>query len=334
MTNEDGGFDAGEFYDKGVDDAGIDTENIATDTQSGGEANVITPEKDESDAKAETPETDSGAEVSKKDDKPSAEDVAAAIESTKETEQEADSIISSLIPKPEAAQTKQEFEPGKYVPVEDHIKLRQRAQAAEREAEDLRRSIETSTTRTGGVKPGTEVEKSPFEKFVDDNPDEELVPLKVQLEERKFQEAKAQKAQQAKESIEQAEREKQEKQYRSTEAAKAISARAEQSEAEVRKSTPDYDAVVKPFVDANMLTNDEKIAFLKDANPAQKLYDICKAKADALRGVIGTTTTTPAKTTKPKEVPKPGEEGGNEDMTDDELFDELKDEVFQAGDIK
>ena len=341
MTSENGGFDAGEFFDDGVEASGIGPEEIVSDSETGNEANVVTT-KDDSETKAEEPETKPEAESAKVEKaEPSAEDVAAAIESTKEAEQEVDSIISGLIPKPQApeeAQTKPDFEPGKYVPVEDHIKLRQRAQTAEREAEELRQRFETSTTQTGGEKPGEEAEKSPLEQFVDENPDEDLVPAKVQLEERKFQEAKQQKAQQAREKAEQIEREKLEKQYRTNEAVKAISTKAEQSEVEVRKSNPDYDAVVKPFVTANMLTNDERMAFLKDANPAQKLYDICKAKADALRGVVGvvgvtTDTTTPAKkTTKKDEAPAGNPADADEDdMTDDEIFEAVAEENFKAG---
>jgi len=330
MTNEDSVFDAGDLFDEGVKEAGIDPEEIVSDSATGDEADVITS-KDDTDTKAEEPET-------KPETKPTAEDVAEAIESTKEADQQVDSIISELIPKPQepdAAQTKPDFEPGKYVPVEDHIKLRARAQAAERETEELRQRLETSTTQTGGVKPGTEAEKSPLEQFVEDNPDEDIVPPKVQLEERKFHEARAQKAQQAKEQAEQSERENQEKQYRTNAAIKAIGTKAEQSEAEVRKTTPDYEAVVTPFVKANMLSEAERIEFLRDANPAKKLYDICKAKAEALRGVLGmpanTTTTPSAKKTATSKAPadKPADAANNEDdLTDDEIFEAVAGENF------
>ena len=343
MTNEEnGGFDAGAFFEEGVAEAGIDPEEVVTDSPDPDDsANVISQVAEVAD-KAGSQET--AAAETKTADKagPSVEDVTAAIESTKETEQEVESVISALLPKqtePEAAKTKTDFEPGKYVPVEDHIKLRARAQAAEREAEDLRQRLETSTTQTGGVKPGEEAEKSPLEKFVDDNPDEEFtladMPLKVQLAESKFQEAKAQKAQQAKEKAELIEREKQEKQYRTKAAIKAITQKAEQSEAEFRKANPDYEAVVKPFVAANMLTNEERLAFFKDDNPAKRLYEICKAKADALRGVLGvtaTTTTTPAKNTTTSKAPAENPADTDEDdMTDDEIFAAIAAENFKAG---
>ena len=312
------------MFDEGVEAAGIQPEEIVTDSEAGDEANVVTA-KDSSKTTAEEPEA--GKSVA------TAEDVAAAIESTKETEQEVESIISSLIPKPqghETAQTKPDFQPGKYVPVEDHIKLRTRAQQAESKVQELEQRLETSTTQTGGVKPGEEAEKSPLEQFVEDNPDDDFVPAKVQLEESKFKEAKAQRTQQARERAEQVEREKQEKQYRTDDAIKAISTKAEQSEVEVRKANPDYDAVVLPIVKAKLITNEERMEFLKDANPAKKLYEICKNKADALRGVLGVTT--PAKRPTTKQAPADNLVDADEDnMTDEEIFNSVADELFKAG---
>ena len=334
MESKHSGFNAGAFCEEGMAEAGIEPEEIVADSP--GKAGSVEVVQDKKDDKVD-PETKPATETKTVEKaKPSAEDVAAAIESTKEAEQQVDSIISELIPKsqvPDAAQTKPDFEPGKYVPVEDHIKLRARAQVAEREAEDLRQRLETSTTQTGGVKPGAEAEKSPLEQFVEDNPDEDIVPAKVQLEERKYHEAKANKAQQAKERAEQSEREKQEKQYRTNEAIKAIRTKAEQSEAEFRKAKPDFDAVVTPFVKANMLTEAEKIESLKDANPAKKLYDICKAKAEALRGVIGAPA---APNAKPATKAPANEEAdavieeGEEELTDDQIYDEVK-SLFHAG---
>ena len=77
-----------------------------------------------------------------------------------------------------------------------------------------------------------------------------------------------------------------------------------------------------------MLTDTERSEFLQDANPAQKLYDICKAKAEALRGVLGVQSTTPPKTKPKKEAPDPeketvAKEEGN--LTDDQIYDEVKD---------
>ena len=318
------------MFDEGVEAAGIQPEEIVTDSEAGDEANVATV-KDSSKTTAEEPET--------KETVATAEDVAAAIESTKETEQEVESIISSLIPKPqepEAAQTKTGFEPGKYVPVEDHIKLRTRAQAAESKVQELEQRLDASTTQTGGVKPGEEAEKSPRELYIEENPelDDEPFPAKVEMAQRKFDDAKAQKAQQAKERAELIEREKQETQNRTNAGIKAISTKAEQSEVEVRKANPDYDAVVLPIVKAKLITNEERIEFLKDANPAQKLYDICKAKAEALRGVLGVAaTTTPAKKTATIKAPadNPADADDDDSMTDEEIFNAVADENFKAG---
>jgi len=326
LETENSGFDAGKFYDEGVEEAGLDPEEVVTDSPADDDSTNVASQDTEK--AVEEPEQKPAAET-KPDEKPSTEDVKAAIESTEDTEQEVDSVISALLPPesqaPEAAKHRPDYEPGKFVPVEDHIKLRARAQAAEGKVSELEQQIETSTTQTGGVKPGEEVEKSPFEVFVDENPDEDFVPPKVQLEERKFQEAKKQKAQAAKEKVEQAEREKQEKQYRTTEAIRTISTRALKSEVEVRKATPDFDAVVKPFVAGNLLTDAERVEFLKDANPAQKLYDICKAKAEAFRSALGIKTAPKTETTKKAPTTEEVPAGEEDELTDQQIFDEVKD---------
>ena len=327
MTIENGGFDAGEMFDEAVEAAGLDPREFDENSEAGNEANVATVQDD---SITEAKEPEAGKSVA------TAEDVAAAIESTKETEQEVDSIISQLIPKPEAAQHKTGFEPGKYVPVDEHIKLRARAQGAESKVQELEQRLETLTTQTGGVKPGEEAEKSPRELYIEENPelDDEPFPAKVEMAQRKFDDAKAQKAQQAKERAELIEREKQDKQNSNSAAIKAISTKAEQSEVEVRKANPDYDAVVLPIVKAKLITNEERIEFLKDANPAQKLYDICKAKAEALRGVLGVAaTTTPAKKTATIKAPadNPADADDDDSMTDEEIFNAVADENFKAG---
>ena len=69
-------------------------------------------------------------------------------------------------------------------------------------------------------------------------------------------------------------------------------------------------------------TNDDRREFLRDPNPAQKLYDICKAKVEALRGVVGVT----APATKPTKKASTTEEAANEEdteMSDDDIFNEV-----------
>ena len=323
MTIENGGFDAGAMFDEGVEEAeeaGFDMNEVVTDS----------PDPDDSANVIEVESTVPEAAAAETKQEPSADEVQAAIDSTKEAEQDEESIIALLLPKPatEAAQTKTDFKPGSHVPVEDHIKLRQRAQAAEREAEELRQRLETSTTRTGGAKPGEEAEKSPFEKFVEENPDEDIVPPKVQLEDRRFHEAKQQKAQQAQEQAARYEREKQEKQDRQSQAIQTFTMKATQSEVEFRKANPDFNAVVKPIVEAGLLTDTERIDMYKAANPAQKLYDICKAKTAAIRSAAGLPDkNTPKTETTQQSAPttKAGEQNADEDgdLTDDQIFDEL-----------
>lgn len=336
MTTENSGFDAGEFYDEGIKEAGLDEQEAVTDSPDQEDsANVISQESEkastseESSSEQQTTETETAATEKQK---ASAEEVEAAIESAKETEQEEESVIEALLPKQQEPETEQKktddpLRTGKYVPVEDHIKLRVRAQAAERDRDELRQRLETSTTQTGGEKPGTEAEKSPLEVFIKDNPDEDLVPPNVQLEERNFQEARRQKAQAVKEKAEQSEREEQEKRYRTSEAIKVIRTRALNSEAEVRKANPDFNTVVKPIVDANLISDAERMEFLRDPNPAQKFYDTCKAKTEALREVLGGTKTTPKTETTKEEAPKTEAEkkaAAEGELTDDQIYEEVK----------
>jgi hypothetical protein len=331
MTSEDGGFDAGDFYEEGIKEAGLDQDEAVTDSPSEQEdAGVASQVSDDGTAEpGQKPET-KPADTKTAEKQPSAEEVKAALESTEEPEAEAESVIESLLPKPQAAEQKPDvLKQGKYVPVDDHIRLRQRAQAAESKVEELQKQLETSTTPTGGEKPGEEVEKSPLKKFVEENPDEDFVPAKVQLEEREFHEERQRKAQAAKERAEQAEREKQEKQRQQAEAIESLSSRAKSSEVEFRKATPDYDAVTKPIVNGGFLTDADRLEFLKSENPAKRLYEICQVKSDAIRGVLGKTDTSTPKeeTTKEKAPANKGTQaaGEEQELSDDEIYEEVKD---------
>jgi hypothetical protein len=338
MTTENEGFDAGKFFDDGMADAGLESEGAPVDenSQEAGSSDSITVKPDDKGTtddkeQAETKTADK-AEEKAADSSASAEDIQDALNST-ETESEPDSVIAGMLPKAEeveaaAERTGQPDRTGKFVPVEDHIKLRKRAQSAEQRVSELEGQI--ADTSTGGEKPG-EVEKSPLEKFVEENPDEDFVPAKVQLEERKFQERRQLAKQQAERKAEQARTDAAEKQQTRAKTIRAINERALKSEAEFRKVTPDFDAVTKPLVDGNFLSNEERLDFLKNENPAKRLYEICKAKRDALRSVAGEQTATAKDTPKEKptgkKAPANPEGRTEEDLSDDEIFDEIKDEL-------
>lgn len=330
MESEEKGFDAGEMFDEGVAEAGLESEETASDTPAQEDKSGVVSQVAEDTEKTGTEETEQAETETKEEEKKAAdsstEEIQEVLESTETPESEPESVIETMLPKVEDVEMAQEQQrkSGQYVPVDDHIKLRKRAQTAEQERDDLKRKLEE--TPTGGEMPG-ESEKSPLKKFIEENPDEDIVPPIVQLEDREFHEAQQRKAEQARQKVEQDKVEVAEAKQRTVDSIKAIGKKALDSEKAVRKANPDFDSVTLPFVKANLLTDAERLEFLKDENPAQKLYDICKAKRDALKGVFGTpSTTTP--TEKPTEKQAPiTEDTATEDaeLSDEEIYEEIYD---------
>jgi colicin import membrane protein len=338
MTTEKQGFDAGKFFDDGVADAGLESEDTGAveDTAEAGSSESITVKPDDKggtdEAKAEQAETNKTDKAKEKaaDSSASAEDIQDALDST-ETESEPDSVIEKLLPKEEeieaaAQQAAQPDRSGKVVPLDSHVKLRERAQAAERENAELRARLDAEAGQKA-----EEAEKSPLEQFVEENPDEDFVPAKVQLEERRFQDRRQAARQEAARKAEQARNEAAEKQQSRANTIKAINARAMKSESEFRKATPDFDEVTKPFVDEGLLSNEERLDFLKSENPAKRLYDICKAKRDAIRRIAGTQEATakdtPGKKPTEKKAPANPDDSAEDDLSDDEIMRELEVEL-------
>lgn len=325
MTSEKQGFDIGEFVDEGLKNAGLSDEEAVQDSP-GQEEDTSAMTQIEA-AQTEQAETKEKKETEKKAaDSSSEDDIQAALKSTEEAELE--SVIGSMLPKAEEYESAQEQQrKSDYVPLESHTKLRERAQRAEQERDELRRRLEA--TSTVGEKTG-KAEKSPLEKFVEENPDEDFIPARVQVEQKRWEDAQRLAEIQARQREEQTQREAQEAIQQRAKSIKAIENKALNSETEFRKSHNDYDAVTAPLVKAGLLTNAEKISFLKAENPAQKLYEICKAKREALGGIFGkpSSSETTAKESKPanKAPAKPeekakGETVAEEDMTDEEIFD-------------
>ena len=328
MESEEKGFDAGEFYDEGIEQAGIKEEEIVDESPSEQEASGVvsqqTNEETQTESETQTEETDQQ-ETSDKDD--SKEDIQAVLESTEEVseaETEPESVIEGILPKVPAETEQIQPEQQQRVPLEDHIKLRQRAQAAEKERDELKAKMEE--TQTGGEKPG---EKSPLKKFVEENPDEDFIPASVQLAQQEWLDEREQAKIDAQQKAEQAERDKAEAQQRAVNTIKALGDRSLKTEAEVRKANPDYDEVTKPFVSAKLLKDSELAEIFKSENPSKKLYDICKAKADAIRSLSGSSTNTPGnKTTKKasttsKEETSSEELNPEDELTDDQIFEEV-----------
>lgn len=322
MKTEDRDFDAGEFFDEGVAEAGIEIEpeEIVPEKEAKAEgAAVIEDQQEEPEKKA----ADADAEAEKK---PETNAATAALESIEASEaeegkekadeaQEADSVISKLLPEADDSGKPPETRGDERVPLEAHTKLRRRAQDAERKVEELTKQAQASTTSTGAEKPGTE-EKSPFKKFVEENPDEDFIPSKVQLEQSEWQDAQVAARRQADvDTLQAAENQRQEVATINATANKAVA-----SEQDFRKQTADYDDVVGVMLPELHLTSEEKVALLATENPAKELYDRCTARRNALRAALGVTT--PASGSH-KETPADTEDEGElaPEQTDEEIFD-------------
>ncbi|MHC4356434.1 MAG: hypothetical protein ACYS0H_27340, partial [Planctomycetota bacterium] len=264
------------------------------------------------DSDAETPQAEQTADDT-------AEAAKAALESTEteaeqeQSQEEAESVIAQILPKAEetpAAQPK----PEQRVPVSELVRERQRRQAAEKKAADL----EAARTETPTVE-----EKSPLEKFVEENPDDDFVPAAVQLEQRKWDEARARQAADAHQKAETEARQAAEAEAQRITAQQTLATKAETSEKDFRKDHSDYEAVTRPFVAGRKLTAEQLQDIASADNPAQRLYEVCKAERDLLRGALGIETVEEPANQAPGEQGKPsGEESGGE-MTDDDIFKEV-----------
>lgn len=293
MANEDRDFDAGEFYQEGIEKAGIE------------------PEADEDEAAVQEQQDDSDEKAKTEDDSETLSDALKSTEQEEESEEETESVIQSILPQPEETETEKPKKDLR-VPVEDHVKLRERAQRAEREAEELRQKLAEKESSA------TEEEKSPLETFVEENPDEDFVPASVQLAERKFQEARARKAaeaavkarQDAEEQIRQFEQAKQD--------SEALTTKATMSEKTARQKHKDYDKVTKAAIGAKLFSPDELRSILNSDNPGESFYTESKAKIKTIREGMGLPAEESTQPTPPEE-----EEEESENLTDEEVFNAI-----------
>jgi len=335
-SEEETGLDVEALYDERMADAGLtEEEEVVTDDEgSSQDTSKVTQVQDD----PNKPGTDVKPVPADKETKPETEqvsedDIKSVLDSTAEAEAgqqavtEPESVIDSLVPK-EAQHEQEKQEQEQRVPLEQHIKLRQRAQQAERERDELREKMKT---QTDGEKSG---EKSPLEKFIEENPDDEFIPPKIQLEDRQWQEARERERNEARIKVEQAEKEASESQQQLASSITAIKEQSKKSEAEFRKTNTDYDSVTKPIIAAGLLKDSEIYDIFNSENPAMKLYEKCKAKADSLRNLLGVNT--PASTaqstenkdsTKTNKVTKKTEttetETTDDDLTDEQLVEEV-----------
>lgn len=291
METEDS-FDVEAFVDEGIEAGGERLNQL--DEEQG----VVTAEEDN---KPDPEETESKPEAEKDS---GTEDVKSALESTEkdaeETEQ-TDSTISQLI---ETEQPEKQQTEGR-VPLEDHVKLRKRAQAAEERAEEAERQLAERGTQTAGEKAE---EADPLAEFEDDD----LVRAgSVREAIGKAVETAVGQVNQTLES------------KNAAEAAQRLAAKAVESEAQVKAANPDYKEVTKAANKLGLLNDADRKAIFADENPAKKFYELSKAKLTDIRTTLGITpqsSTSEQQTTTEEET---GEEAEDQDLTEEQIFEEV-----------
>lgn len=265
MANKDENFDVEEWAEEGIKDA----------------EGKVDDDFEEAPAEEEQEEQEEPAKADEEPAKKSPEE---------EEEQQAESTINKLL-SPEEQQR---------VPVEDHIKLRQRAQAAEKRAEEAESQLAEQATQTEGAKSGKTDKLAELE-------DDDLVRAGD------VRQAIKQEVDKVSKGIES---------ERATQEAQAMAANAVKSEESFRKDTADYDQVTSAANELGVISDADRKVIFKDPNPAKKYYEIAKERVSNIQKHLGITTTTTPKSPKPKK--ETGEEEEEEEtLTDDQIFDEV-----------
>lgn len=283
MTNEDG-FDVDSFVDEGV--AKAKETDMTFQTGEEQEAELEAEEQQEQQEATET--TAEKIETKTK------------TEATTESTEQTDSTISQLIQGTQ--KTEQETQTDR-VPVADHIKLRQRAQAAEKRAEEAERQL-AEGTQTAGEQAG---KPDPLAEL----DDEDLVRAGTvkQVIDAKVGEAIA-KVNQSLET------------QKAQQLAQETATKAVESEKVFKAETADYDDVTTKANTLNLITDADRTAIFAEANPAKKYYEVAKAKLTSIQTALGISpkSSTSEQTTTTE---KKAGEGEEPDMSDDEILEEL-----------
>ena len=270
MTNEDMSIDVEEFYKSGIEAGGekLRQQMIEEGSAFQDEDGNIIPNPD---LEQEEPEVV---------EEPQAE----------ETPQD-DSAMATLFVKPETE------EPAKQrVPLEDHIKLRQRAQAAEARIAEL--ESQHQTTQTEEDKSGDD--------FLGELEDGDLVRAEAvkQAIPKIIERAVSQAVGQANQNLEN---------ERAVGQAKAQADRAVKSEKEFAKVTPDYDQVTKAAIKLGFLSAEDKKKIFASEHPAKTCYEMSKQKLHDIQTTLGITPTSTGEQTTNNEPVVPEEEEVSEE---------------------
>lgn len=283
MSNEQEqeGLNVDEFYDEGVAEAGVEPEQDDTETEA--ETEQVASEQEIVDSALKATESEPEQKVGEPED--------------------TESSIAQLLEGPERKPDDTAKGDGKNVPLDQHIKLRQRAQAAEAKVKELE---ESQTTPPAGEKAET---KGELPSVVDEDgyvdPDKVAKAIADAQEKAKtaaVKEVQAQVQQQA-----------------AVAKAQQVAKRSIESEADVRKTNPDYDKVTKAALQYNLLTNDDRQKIFDSDNPAKTYYETAKQKLSILQEALGISTAKPK--TQPGE-PEPDKEIESDEQMVDEVFGE------------
>lgn len=320
MTSENSGFDVEQFAQEGLDDAGVTQDEVADDPQgSPTPADTVVPKTDNEPPSAEQPPSKEA-----QDKETSTDAIKAALQATEpspttpnQPQPEPESTIAELLPKQQETLAEPEArKPDHKVPLEDHIKLRERAQKAERERDEAIAKFQVTTQQQI-----QEIE--PLDKWIADNPEDAQIsppPAAVLQAQRKFELAQQQRRLDAQRAADEARRQAFEANRQLLTDAQSKKQRAEESEKVFRSTHPDYTKLTNAVIKANLLSKKEQEAILDSENPGQALYDLAKTKLTAIHDGLGITTPISEPQPKPAKTTLQGEEEEEPEMTDDEIF--------------
>ncbi len=284
MANENMSIDVDEFVESGIEEAGeklqaqLEEEGSILNAEDTG-SKLVGEEEQEQEQETQVPAETKAPEVK---------------EQAKETETpaQADSTISQLI---------QSTQQGR-VPVETHVKLRQRAQKAEARVKELEESQQQQDTQPAGenaedIDPFAELDDTDLVRVSDVK---DFVGKTVNAAVGKVTQSLGQR-----EAAEKAEK---------------FTAQAVQSEQEVIKNTPDYGTVTKAALKLGLISKEETVEISQSDNPALEFYKRSKAKLTDIQETLGIT---PASTD--SELPADNEtpDGDDEVPDDKSILDEI-----------
>lgn len=295
MATENEGFDAEKMFDEGVEEAGIQEEAVESSEQ---DQAATQSALDNLEQAGQEDTTDTSEEKTQTDDKVS-------------SETESESTLVKMLEKQGDSEGKpDEAKPDdRRVPLDEHVKLRKRAQAAEKALADLKK--ETQTRPAG--------ENADINELLESLPDEQLVEGKdvkklIRLTEQRLSSRLDEGLKKVTDEL-------------NKEEIVSLISKCKKSEIAFKKENTDFDEVIEDAKTLNLVNDSDFKKALQTDNPAKSYYDICKKKLTILRKHSGSGTpkdeTAGDTTGKSKQEKPPKGKEPDEEQTDDEVFGEV-----------